>query len=359
MVRFKIMRLSNLIYFLVVSALLIAVVFLSWRLLSGNPVSYGRSEGRPETEKIQGQGQNDDIHPAYQSMLSVGFPAVAATDKNADGMFSVLWNMMFRGDIRDPRVIMNYPMPYLGQVSKLPDHDMDGAMEVASNHSGRGGIDRPSNPIDISEVDSDEDILQVSDDIKIQINQLKVDDNPIKMTGEGPKILIYHSHSREAYKQDPKDPYKEASYEPFRTDDDNYSVIKVGTTLSHALTSKGIAVLHDQSNHERKSYNASYSQSLETLKKHMAEHDSLNLFIDIHRNDYGKKSSKKPDDEVVVINGERVAKVFVVIGTGEGVVGAFSNKPNWKENDDEKREGPHFPRWNFGRGGVGDGSGVY
>ena len=64
----------------------------------------------------------------------------------------------------------------------------------------------------------------------------------------------------------------------------------------------------------------------------MDEHDSLNLFIDIHRNAYKKHSSKKPDDEVVIINGQRVAKMMVVIGTGEGVVGGFSSKPNWKEN---------------------------
>jgi hypothetical protein len=41
----------------------------------------------------------------------------------------------------------------------------------------------------------------------------------------------------------------------------------------------------------------------------MAEHDSLNMFIDVHRNAYGRKSSKKPDDDVVIINGERVAKL--------------------------------------------------
>ena len=64
----------------------------------------------------------------------------------------------------------------------------------------------------------------------------------------------------------------------------------------------------------------------------MEEYDSLNMFIDVHRNAYGRKSSKKPDDDVVIINGERVAKLLIVIGTGEGVMGGFSDKPNWKEN---------------------------
>ena len=91
---------------------------------------------------------------------------------------------------------------------------------------------------------------EVSDEIKIQIKQIQVDDDPIEMTGDGPKILIYHSHSR-IYRQDPNDPYKEASAEAFRTDDLNHSIIKVGTALAKELTKRGIAVLHDKTNHEK------------------------------------------------------------------------------------------------------------
>ena len=54
---------------------------------------------------------------------------------------------------------------------------------------------------------------------------------------------------------------------------------------------------------------------LETLKKRMAEYDSLNMFIDIHRNAYDKREQKKSDDDVVIINGERVARVMVVISS--------------------------------------------
>ena len=56
------------------------------------------------------------------------------------------------------------------------------------------------------------------------------------------------------------------------------------------------------------------------------------MFIDLHRNGYDTKSKAKADQEVVTINGERVAKVMVVIGTGEGTVGGFREKPKWKEN---------------------------
>lgn len=329
MVRFKVVRVSSLTYIFIIAALIIAVIFLSWRLLSGNPVSFNQTPDE-ETQPLE---ETYDVHPAYQSMFAAAFPAVAAADGSVEGMFSTLWNIIIKGDISDPRSIMNYPMPYLDYAPELPDNDVDQAVEVATNQLGRGSIDRTANPIDISMTDSNDDIMQeVSDEIKIQIKQIEVDDDPIEMSGEGPKILIYHSHSRESYRQNPNDPYKEASAEAFRTDDLNYSVIKVGTTLAKELSDRGIAVLHDKTNHEKGDYNASYSKSLVTLKKRMEEYDSLNMFIDIHRNAYGKQSNKKPDDEVVIINGERVAKLLVVIGTGEGIMGGFSEKPNWKEN---------------------------
>jgi stage II sporulation protein P len=333
MVRFKVVRLSNLTYILIIAALIIAVIFLAWRLLSGNPLSFNQTpdkETQPLEETVE---EAYDIDPAYQSMFAAGFPAVASTDGSVGGMFSAIWNIIIKGDIRDPRTIMKYPMPYLEYAPELPDNEVGQAVEVASNKPGRGSVDRPSNPVDISRADSNEDTQQeVSDEIKIQISQIQVDDNPIEMTGDGPKILIYHSHSRESYRQNPNNPYKEASAEAFRTDDLNYSVIQVGTMLAKELSDRGIATLHDKTNHEQGNYNASYSKSLQTLKQLMTEHNSLNMFIDIHRNAYGRKSSKSPDEEVVIINGERVAKLMVVIGTGEGIMGGFNERPNWKEN---------------------------
>ena len=93
---------------------------------------------------------------------------------------------------------------------------------------GRGNADRPASPIEISSADSNEESMQeVSDEIKIQIKHIQVDESPIEMKGEGPKILIYHSHTREAYRQNPEDPYAEASAEAFRTDGMNYSVVRI------------------------------------------------------------------------------------------------------------------------------------
>jgi len=302
---------------------------LSWRLLSGKPVSFRQVNEDEDQVQVE-----TDVHPAYRTIMEEGFPALAAEDGNTGGILSLLLDLTIRKSIGDPKTIINYPMPYLDDVPELPNNDMYDVVEVASGQSGRGSVDRSDNTIDISSIDSDEEgrMQEVSDEIRIQIKQIQVDDKPIEMSGEGPKILIYHTHTREAYRQDPNAPYKEASAEAFRTNDMNYSVVKVGTTLAKELTDRGIAVLHDKTNHEAGNYNAAYARSLETLKKRMAEYNSLNMFIDIHRNAYDKKSSKNTDDEVVIVDGERVAKIMVVIGTGEGIMGGFSEKPNWKEN---------------------------
>lgn len=332
LVRIKVLRLSNFVYFLVIVVLLLAVIFLSWRLISGNPVSFDAAEEQKEDPSLIVQIDSTELSPVYKSMFAGGFPAVAA-DGSSGNLFTGLWNMITRKDMRDPKNIVSHPMPYLSQTPDLEDKVPGEAVEVASVLPGRSGVNRSTKPVDISSADSDESgYSEVSEEIKIRIDQIEVDQKPLELTGHGPKILIYHSHSRESYRQDPANPYKEAFSEPFRTDDLNHSVVKIGEVLAQQLTARGIAVLHDSTNHEAGNYNASYEKSLQTLKKHMADHDSLQVFIDIHRNGYEVGSGKKPDDEVVIINGERVAKLLVVIGTGEGIMGGFTEKPKWEEN---------------------------
>jgi stage II sporulation protein P len=338
MIRIKTVRLSDLLYFLVILALSAGIIFLSWRLLSGNPIGRAQNpvnEEQPEEERFNEkelQEKASAVNPVYKAMFAGGFAAITAADGNSESLLSNMWNIMIRNEIRSPEKMLRYPLPYLEHTPEIPDNNAE-AVEASNNLPDRSGTDRPDIPLDISRMDSDEQNQQeVSREIQIQVNQIEIDDSPIKMPGEGPKILIYHSHSREAYRQDSARPYKEAAAEAFRSDDHNHTVIQVGAVLAEHLRNKGISVLHDKTDHEKGDYNASYSKSLKTLQKRITEHDSLQLFIDIHRNAFNKKSRINPDDEVVIVDGKRVAKLMVVIGTGEGIVGGFSQKPNWKEN---------------------------
>jgi stage II sporulation protein P len=315
------MRASGVLYLTVVIMLLFAIGFLSYRLIILQPLSmdvFGRvSQGF--------MGRDASGSPAYSGLLAGGMPALAAdSTARRSGLLAGIASLFQRKDLRDPRNLMALQLPYLPQ--KLPAAPVHAVPVAAVPPSQRSGGDRTVlDPPEVLMPGYIEETL--SEEIQIQIAHIELDEEPITLTGEGPQILVYHSHSREAYMQDPANPYKEA--EAFRSNDLDHTVVKVGEVLTEHLNRLGLPSLHDRTEHEQKNFAGSYARSLETLKRQMAAHASLQIFLDIHRNAYERKN---PDDEVIIINGERVAKVFVVIGTGEGLLGGFEERPNWQEN---------------------------
>ncbi len=323
MIRIKILKASGILYLAAILVLVSTILFLGYRLIIKEPVSFVLFKSTPLVAY-----EDVDTSSVFKNMLASGMPAVAAMQNDrSSGLISGIGQLLRTKDLRDPRMLMNYQLPYL---PKLVPQIPPAAIPVAGNVtlSGRSDIDRTElDPLEVMIDDAEHSANNLSDEIKILIDQIVDDLEPIALSGEGPQILVYHSHSREAYMQDKKDPYKAA--EAFRSNDLNHTVVKVGEVLTGHLKSKGIPTLHDPTEHEQGNYTASYERSLETIVKQMRAHESLQIFLDIHRNAYEKKD---PDEEVVIINGERVAKVFVVIGTGEGLLGGFREKPNWQEN---------------------------
>ncbi|NMA94857.1 MAG: stage II sporulation protein P [Clostridiales bacterium] len=240
-------------------------------------------------------------------------------------------------NIAAPERFFVYQMPFMRGFNKA----MSRGDAVDRNVSTKGEAQEGMGDIEVvnrqeqDTLEGIEPILEadpeIPEDIKIIIEKIEDDLDPIELSGTDPQILIYHSHSREAYMQEPGREYVEVMSEPFRSDDLNSTVISVGSALAHSLQELGIPVLHDRTEHEQGNYNGSYVKSLETLKRRMAEYDSLKIFLDVHRNAY-KKGTKTPDQEVVIVDGKRVAKMSIVIGTGKGQLGGFKEKPNWKEN---------------------------
>jgi len=326
MVRIKVMKLSRIIYSIVVFILIAAILILLYRLIFYRRVPDG---GPVWTENET--DESEDVSPVLKNILSEGLPAVSSGGGNS-GILLGIFGLFRSWDFRDPRTLMHNQMPYLTFIEPEPPPE---AIEVAGNIAipNRSSVERPdAGPLEAADEGDEDGAGNLPEEIKILIDQIVDDMEPIELTGSGPQILIYSTHSREAYRQDPKDPYKEAYAEAFRSDDLSHTVINVAGVLARQLEKRGIPVLHDPTEHEQNDYNSSYERSLQTIKKQQAAHDSLKVFIDIHRNGYDKGETKDPDEEVVVINGKRVAKVFMVIGTGEGVMGGFSEKPNWQEN---------------------------
>lgn len=169
----------------------------------------------------------------------------------------------------------------------------------------------------------------IPEEIAFEIMDVKPAPEPMVFTGQGPRIFIYHTHSREAFKQDSRNRY--VAVEAYRSNELEFTVVRVGEVLTNHLRERGIPVLHDTTEHEQGDFSTAYVRSLETIKNRIKDYPTLNIFLDIHRNAY-LPGVRNPDDEVVIINGQRVARIFAVIGTGEGFVGGFEQRPDWREN---------------------------
>ena len=114
---------------------------------------------------------------------------------------------------------------------------------------------------------------------------------------EGPQILIYHTHSQEAY----------ANSEP---GDSSTSVVAVGDYLEVLLEQRyGIDVLHHKGQYDVEKRDSAYSNALPDLESVLEENTSIEVVIDLHRDGV-------PADRHLVteINGKPTAQIMFFNG---------------------------------------------
>jgi stage II sporulation protein P len=128
----------------------------------------------------------------------------------------------------------------------------------------------------------------------------KVYDPSLKKTlnKDKPEILIYHTHTTEAYSPGPND-----------NDDESQSVCGVGTTLADILQNDyGISVVHDKTVHTRPNYTTAYTRSRETLTKDLNQYKDYKLVIDLHRD-----SGPERPSVTTTVNNENLLKMMFVM----------------------------------------------
>ena len=144
-----------------------------------------------------------------------------------------------------------------------------------------------------------------------------------------PRIIMYNTHSNEAFRKVEGDNYKESGN--WRTLDSGYNIQKVAQNLCYLLNHEYyLPVMFDSTDHEQgKFYTTSYERSLATMKKDKGKYP-VDLFIDVHRDGTGSSGV----GDVVMVDGKPCAKVMFVIGTAEGKTGqGFREKPkDWQAN---------------------------
>ncbi len=146
----------------------------------------------------------------------------------------------------------------------------------------------------------------------------------VKLEGDGPHFLIYHTHTSEAFRMEFEGQYEKTT--DWRTDDQNYNVVGVGAELKRILEEDyGYSVLQDKTDHEPPKLSTSYSRSVITMENYRDKYEGLKVYIDVHRD---AANVEEDQDDVVVIDGKRCARVMFVVGTGVN----FNVKPAWETN---------------------------
>lgn len=171
------------------------------------------------------------------------------------------------------------------------------------------------------------------EEFSVQVGSAIADDalkveilKPANEVQEAPKrILIYHTHTYEAYEQDPENPY--VQLEKWRTKDEKHNIIAVGRALSTGLQALGFDVTHDTTAFEPPTLTDAYARSLSMLEKRQQDGEQYDLYIDLHRDAIASTTSIR---RTVSVGDTQIARFMVLVG--QGTTGGYAEKPDWQAN---------------------------
>ena len=107
----------------------------------------------------------------------------------------------------------------------------------------------------------------------LQVDQLLSRDMRLSESPDGPQILIYHTHSQEAFADSV-------------AGDQSTSIVGVGEYLTSILREQyGYNVLHHTESYDTESRDYAYSNSLPAIEQLLAENPSIEVVIDLHRDE--------------------------------------------------------------------------
>ena len=143
--------------------------------------------------------------------------------------------------------------------------------------------------------------------------------------GEGPQILIYHTHGSEAYTQTEENRYIES--DSYRTIDCERNVVRVGEEMAQVFRTQGFEVIHDTTLYDYPAYSGAYERSRAGVEGWLAQYPSIQFILDVHRD--ALISQDGAAYKLVAQEGEqKVAQVMFVVGSSDG----STDHPNWRKN---------------------------
>lgn len=132
-----------------------------------------------------------------------------------------------------------------------------------------------------------------------QLNAEKLMARDIRLDkgGDGPQILIYHTHSQEGFRDSV-------------AGDPSTTIVGVGEELAQILREDyGYQVLHHVGEYDKPSRNAAYSKALPKVEELLEKYPSIQVVIDLHRDEMPEKTRL-----VTELNGKQTAKFMFFNG---------------------------------------------
>lgn len=132
---------------------------------------------------------------------------------------------------------------------------------------------------------------------QLAVDKLMGMDMTLQQERDAPQILIYHTHSQEAF----------ADSVP---GDSNTSIVGVGEYLTKVLTERyGYQVIHHTGQYDVETRDNAYSKALPAVEQILEENPSLQVIIDLHRDEVAEETRL-----VTEIDGKPTAKFMFFNG---------------------------------------------
>lgn len=153
------------------------------------------------------------------------------------------------------------------------------------------------------------------DESQLNYNDLMSRNMKINQQVDGPKVLIYHTHSQE-------------SFVDSIPGDTATSIVGIGTYLTELLNAKGISTIHDEGVYDmidgKLDRSMAYDYAKESVTQILSENPSIEVVIDLHRDGVGEDTHL-----VTEVNGKPAAKIMFFNGlsrtTMNGDIGYLYN----------------------------------
>lgn len=228
----------------------------------------------------------------YKSIIKYTIPYMNREDYEANTNYNTMLVSYLKDKLFNPVSVIKYEVPVFKQNF--------GETEVAESDEGHSFINSFTlNDSSVSKINP-----EVTKAVQNTTASKAFNAKLVKNLNEGnPEVLIYHSHTMEAYGCNDSTDFSK-------------SVVGVGETLVEELKKYGISAINDKSINT--SYDESYPRSAETVKKYLKKYGDFKIIIDLHRDSVEDKNTM-----TTTLNNENMAKIMFVTA---------DNNPHAKDN---------------------------